>query len=238
MNVSWTIKKAQLWKIDAFELWCWRRLLRVPWTGRSNQSFLKEISPEYSLVGQCWSWNSNTLATRYEKLTPWKRPWCWDRLKAGGEGDHRGWDGWMASLTQWTRVWAIWELVTDGEAWHAAVHGVAKSRTWLSDWTELRYKVTTQNSHPKILCSLAQGGIQIWLSAFQLPRQSGKLSYKMPSVYTKDKTETPNKTTEWQHLLTWGLRKSDCSWLEVRTWGLRKSLLRVLRKVTLSCSGW
>ena len=72
---------------------------------RSNQSILKENHPEYSLEGLCWSWNSNTLATWCEELTHWKRPWCWERLKAGGEGDNRGWDGWMASLTRWTWVW-------------------------------------------------------------------------------------------------------------------------------------
>ena len=100
-----TIKKAECQRTDAFELWCWR-LLRVPWTSRrSNQSILKEISPEYSLEGLGWSWNSNTLATWCEKLTHWKRPWCWERKKAGGEGDNRGWDGWMASLTQRTWVW-------------------------------------------------------------------------------------------------------------------------------------
>ena len=95
---SWTIKKAEHWRIDAFEVWCWRRLLRVPWTARrSNQSILKEISSEYSLEGLTWS--SNTVATWCEELIPWKRPRCWERLKAGGEGDDRGWDGWMASLT-------------------------------------------------------------------------------------------------------------------------------------------
>ena len=66
----------------------------------------KEISPEYSLQDWYWSWSSNTLATWCEELTHWKRPWCWARLKAGGERDDRGWDGWMASLTQWTGVWA------------------------------------------------------------------------------------------------------------------------------------
>ena len=103
---SWTIKKAERQRIDAFELWCWKRLLRVPWTARrSNQSIQKEISPGYSLEDWCWSWNSNTLATWCEELTPWKRPWCWERLKAG-EGDGRGWDGWMVLLTRWTWVWA------------------------------------------------------------------------------------------------------------------------------------
>ena len=102
---SWTIKKAEHRKIDAFELWCWRRLLRVPWTARrSNQSTLKEISPNIHWKDWCWSWNANTLATWFEELTHLKRPWCWERLKAR-EGDDRGWDGWIASLPGWTRVW-------------------------------------------------------------------------------------------------------------------------------------
>ena len=105
---SWTIKKAEHGRIDAFELWCGRRLLRVPWTARrSNQSILKEISPEYFWKDCCWRWSSNTLATWCEELTHWKRPRCWERLKAGGEGDNRRQVGWMASLTQWTWVCAI-----------------------------------------------------------------------------------------------------------------------------------
>ena len=98
---SYYIKKAELQRIDTFKLWCWRRLLRVSWTiRRSNQSILKEISPEYPLEGLMLSWNANTLATWWEELTHWKIPWCWERLKVGGEGNNRGWDGWMASLTQ------------------------------------------------------------------------------------------------------------------------------------------
>ena len=103
---SWTIKKGEHQKIDAFELWCWRRLLRVPWTARrSNQWIPKVISPEYSLLEWCWSWNSKTLATSCEELTHWKWPWYWERLKVGEEDDRR-WDGWMASLAQWTWAWA------------------------------------------------------------------------------------------------------------------------------------
>ena len=103
---SWTVKKAKRRRIDAFELWWWRRLLRVPWTTRrSNQSILKEISPIIHWKDWCWSWNSNTLATWCKELIHLKRPSYWERLKVGGEGDDRGWDGWMASLTQWTWVW-------------------------------------------------------------------------------------------------------------------------------------
>ena len=103
---SWAIKKAECQRTDAFELWCWRRLLRVPRTARrSNQSVLKEVNPDYSLEGLMLKLK-NTWAIWCEEPTHWKRPWCWERLRAGGEGDNRGWDGWMASLTQWTWVWA------------------------------------------------------------------------------------------------------------------------------------
>ena len=103
---SWTIKKAEGRRIDAFKLWCWRRLLRVPWTvRRSKQSILKKINPEYSLEGLM-------LKLQYfdhlMQRTDWleKKPWCWERLRAGGQACGRGWDDWMTSLTQWTPVWA------------------------------------------------------------------------------------------------------------------------------------
>ena len=102
---SWTIKKAECWRIDAFEVWCWRRLLRVPWTARrSNRSILKEISPEYSLDGMLLNMKySGHLMWRTDSLE--KNPWSWEWLKTGGEGEDREWDGWMASPTQWTWVW-------------------------------------------------------------------------------------------------------------------------------------
>ena len=135
---NWTTKQAEHWRMDVFELWCWRRLLRVPWTARrSNQSILKEISPDIHWKDWCWCWSSNT--TWCKELTHLKRPWCWERLKAGGEGDDRGWDGWIASPTQWKWVWVISGSWWWTEAWRAAVHGFAKSWTWLSDWTELNW---------------------------------------------------------------------------------------------------
>ena len=100
---SWTIKKTEHWRIDAFKLWCWRRLLRVPWTARrSNQSILKKSVLNIRWKYWCWSWNSNTLTTWCEGLTHLKRLWCWKRSKVGGEGDDREWDDWMASPTWWT----------------------------------------------------------------------------------------------------------------------------------------
>ena len=96
---SWTITKAECQIIDAFELRFWRRLLRVPWTARSNQSILKEINLNIHWKYWCWSWCSNTLATWCEELTHWKRSWCWEKLKAGGEGDDKNeMVGWQHQL--------------------------------------------------------------------------------------------------------------------------------------------
>ena len=117
---SWTIKKAERQRIDAFELWCWRRLLRVPWTARrSNQSIPKEISPEYSLEGMMLKLKLQNFGHLMQRTDS---SWCWERLKVGGEGDDRGWDGWMTSLTQWTWVW-----VNSGSWWWTERPGVLQS---------------------------------------------------------------------------------------------------------------
>ena len=133
---SWTIKKAECWRIDAFELWCWRRLLRVPWTARrSNLSILREINLNIHWKDWHWSWSSNTLATWCEELTHWKRPWCQERLRARAEGVAEDkMVGWLHQLNG-HEFEQLWETVKDRKAWHAAVHRVTKSLTRLSDWT-------------------------------------------------------------------------------------------------------
>ena len=147
---SWTVKKAEHRRIDPFELWCWRRLLRVPWTARrSNQSILKETSPGCSLEGLMLKLNSNTLSTSCEELTHWKRSWCWEVLGAGGEGDDRGWAGWMASPTGWTWVW-----VNSGSWWWTGRPGVLwfmGSQRAGHDWaTELNWTELTQELREKV----------------------------------------------------------------------------------------
>ena len=135
---SWTIKKAECQRIDAFELWCWRRLLRVPWTAKkSNQSILKEISPEYSLEGLM-------LKTKLQYFVHlmWRSDSLEKTLMLGKiEGGRRRWQRMrcLDSITDSmdTSLSRLPESVVDREARHAAVYGFAKSRTWLSGWTEL-----------------------------------------------------------------------------------------------------
>ena len=135
-----TIKETECWRIDAFELCCWRRLLRVPWTaGRSSQSILKEVSPEYSLRGLMPKLKVQYFGHLMQRTDSFEKPWCWERLKAGGEGDDRGWDGWMAPLTQWTWVWT-----SSGSWWLTRRPGVLQSmgsqrvgHDWVLNWNVL-----------------------------------------------------------------------------------------------------
>ena len=121
---SWTIKKAECRRIDAFVLWCWRRFLRVPWTARrSNQSILK-ISPACSLERLMLKLKLQYFGHLMQRTDSLEKALMLGKMEVGGEGDNRGWDGWMASPTWWTWVWA--SLVMDREAWCPAIHGVTE----------------------------------------------------------------------------------------------------------------
>ena len=121
---SWTVKKAERRRIDAFELWCWRRLLRVPWTARRfNQSILKEINPGISLEGMMLKLKLQYFGHLMWRADALERLWCWEGLGAGGEGEDQGWDGWMASPTRWTWVW-----VNSGSWWWQG--GLACRDSW------------------------------------------------------------------------------------------------------------
>ena len=144
MDVSWTVKKAEHQRIDAFELCCWRRLLRVPWTARrSNQSILKEISPGYSLEGLMLNLRLQSFGHLIQRTSfelSFEKTRCWERVKAGGEGDDRGWDGLMALPTQWTWVWV------DSQSWwwtgRPGVLRFIRSQRFGHDWaTELNWTV-------------------------------------------------------------------------------------------------
>ena len=139
---SCTVKKAEHWRIDTFDLWCWRRLLRVTWTARrSNQSILKEISPGCSLEGLMLKLQLQYFGHLMQRVDSLEKTWCWEGLGVGGEGDDRGWDGWMASMTRWTWVW-----VNSGSWWWTGRPGMLQFMgsprvrhhwaTELTDWTD------------------------------------------------------------------------------------------------------
>ena len=142
---SWTRKKAECQRVDAFELWCWRRLLRVPWTARrSNQSILKEISPEYSLEGLMLKLKLQYFGHLMWRMDSFEKTLMLGKIEGGRKRGHRGWDGWMASLTQWTWVW-----VNSMNWWWTGRPGVLQSmrlqrvgHNWATElnWTEVGFQ--------------------------------------------------------------------------------------------------
>ena len=136
---SWTVKKSERQRIDAFELWCWRRLLRVPWTTRrSNKCILKEISPEYSLEGLMLKLKLQYFGHLIWRTDSFEKTLMLGKIEAGRRrGQQRM--SWLDGITDWMdmSLSELWELVIDRESWRAVIHGVTKSWTWLRDWTEL-----------------------------------------------------------------------------------------------------
>ena len=137
---SWTIKKAERWRTDAFELWCWRRLLRVPWTARRyKQSILKEVSPGCLLEGLMLKLKLQYFSHLMWRADSFIRPWCWERLRAGEKGDDRGWDGWRASPTQWISVWvdssSWWWIGRPGVLWFTGSQRVRHDSATDLNWT-------------------------------------------------------------------------------------------------------
>ena len=140
---SWTVRKAECWKIDAFKLWCWRRLMRVPWTARSNQSILKEISPGCSLEGLMLKLKLQYFGHLMQRVDSLEKTLMLGGIGAEGEGDDRGWDGWMVSPTWWAWVW-----VNSGTLWWTGRPGVLQfmglqrvGHDWATElnWTELNW---------------------------------------------------------------------------------------------------
>ena len=192
---SWTMKKAERRRIDAFELWCWRRLLRVPWTARRpNQSILKEISPGISLEGLMLKLKLQYFGHLMRRVDSLEKTLMLGGIGAGGEGDDRGWDGWMASLTQWTLVW-----VNSRSWWWTGRPGVLRFMgsqrfrhdytTELTDWTDAHTIECMKHdklSNRDILTHYLLSGVNLYFTfmwnQFFPCKRCGEISLKLPAI--------------------------------------------------------
>ena len=190
-------------RIDAFWLWCWRRLLRVPWTARRSNQVLREINPENSLEGLMLKLKLQYFGHLMWRVhwTLWKRPWWWERLKAGGEGDDKGWDSWMASLTQWTWVWA-----NSGRYQRTGKPGGLQS----TGSKRVRHNLMTeqQSTCAYVLShfSCVQLFVTLWTVASQAPQSMGILQAGMLECVAMPSSRGSSQLRDW-------IRMSYFSWI-------------------------
>ena len=229
---SRTIKKTEHWRTGVFELWCWRRLLRVPWTARrSNQAILKEVSPEYSLEGLMLKLKLQYSVHLMRRTDSLEKILMLGKIEGGRR---RGWQRmtWLDGIAnQWTWVWV------NSRSWHAAVHGVAKSWTQLSDWTELNNQL---KKHIAPLLRLVSGALSVPLlmsmsEAFSSPFNTLiKLCYTHTHTHTHTHTLYYTKALEWSSLVPFPKAKSSSEITSPTSPEAKSSAITNLRSLTVS----
>ena len=205
---SWIIKKPERQRFDDFELWCWRRLLRIPWTARrSNQLVLTEISTEYSLEGLMLKLKLQCFGHLMRSTDSLEKTLMLGKIEGWMRGDKRGWDGWMASLIQ-SHEFEQASLVMDREAWRFAVYGVAKSQMWLSDWTEPQIKLLLERKS-----SIVSGKILNDISVLIKVRLLGKPNERTWSNEQLRRQELVKMVKKTKSLQELNCKESDKDWI-------------------------